>query len=86
MPSIVRGELDTIQPGALIHHTQTKVKANGYYVTVKDDPIDDHGGHVGAKMLDCSSTVKANGKFVCRDQDKATCGHKAVSTSSVHAG
>ena len=71
--------------GLILGGGQSTVKCNSSLVAVIGDSIASHGigPHANATMVEGSSTVKVNGKGVCRKGDKASCGC-AVSTGSLN--
>lgn len=77
--------------GTIIGPGSSTVKINGKNVSVKGDSVTPHSPkdtpHMGAPtMVGSSSTVKADGKFIVRAGDSASCGHSASGSSNVNIG
>ena len=71
--------------GLILGGGQFTTKCNGSLVAVIGDVITPHGlgPHAAATMIEGSSTVKINGKGVCRKGDAASCGH-TIGTGSLN--
>lgn len=69
--------------GGAIISSATKTKVNGIFVALHGDAVTSHGTglHAAATLIASTTTVKAEGKLVCRFGDSATCGH-TISTAS----
>jgi len=87
MPGISRVGVDTAG-GTIIGNLAPAVRVNGSSVAVTGASIVSHGPsvHIAATMSGHSSTVRANGIFICRAGDAASCGHTASGSSTVSAG
>lgn len=75
--------------GGTIVATATTVRVNGLPIALVTDEVTSHGEnqHAGATLQLGSSTVRAEGRPVCRQGDPATCGHTISSASpTVSAG
>jgi uncharacterized Zn-binding protein involved in type VI secretion len=89
MPAIAQVGISTAGGGVITGPGAPTVKANGSIVAVLGDAVASHGSgvHANATIITASSTVKAEGKFVARVGDLASCGHAIVGGSSnVNAG
>jgi len=90
MPGISRVGVDTAGGGTITGNLAPTVRANGSSVVVTGATVASHGTipnvHGSATMSAHSSTVRANGIFICRAGDVATCGHTASGSSTVRAG
>jgi len=86
MPGISRDTIDNA--GGSLIATVTTIKVNNQSIIVKNDSVTSHdsGPHTNATMIGSSGTVKAGGKFVCRQGDNASCGHTATGSGDVNAG
>ena len=87
MPGISRVGVDTAG-GTIIGNLAPTVRINGSSVVVTGASVASHGTgpHASPTMSGHSSTVRANGIFICRAGDAATCGHVATGSSTVSAG
>ena len=87
MPGISRVGVDTAG-GTIIGNLAPTVRINGSSVAVTGASVASHGTgpHASPTMSGHSSTVRANGIFICRAGDAATCGHVATGSSTVSAG
>lgn len=86
MPGVSRETIDSA--GGPLIATVTTVKVNNQSIIVQGDPVTSHGSspHNAAVMVGASGTVKAGGKFVCRQGDAASCTHTASGSGDVIAG
>lgn len=85
MLGISRMGIDTVG-GGLIIEGATNVYANQAPVVRVGDRVAPHPSHSNVVMVGHSSTVYANGKQVCRQNDVASCLHLATGSSNVFAG
>jgi uncharacterized Zn-binding protein involved in type VI secretion len=87
MPGIARKQQDTA--GGTIIGGSANVLVNGTGAARIGDAVAGHfpgGIHSSPSMAEGSSTVFVNSISVCRQGDKATCGHTATGSSNVFAG
>lgn len=63
--------------GAVIGNLAPTVRVNGAAVAVVGAAVASHGtnAHANATMVGHSATVRAQGIFICRAGDAASCGH-----------
>lgn len=87
MPGVSRAGLDTAG-GIIQSGGQTRVYVEGYLGAVLGDRVAPHGDspHNAATMVEASSVVFFGGIEVCRQGDKASCGHEATGSSRVFSG
>lgn len=88
MPGICRVNKD-IAGGVIAGQIQDgTVYANGYVVSVDEDPVTPHGifPHSAPVMIANSKNVYINGILVCNEGDLATCGHPASGSTDVFVG
>jgi len=83
MSKVGRNQVDKAG-GKIIGEQADSVFANGDVIAVKGDSIENHGkgNHANATMKECSDTVFACGKGICRKDDKATCDCKLAPGSN----
>ena len=88
MPGISRVNVDTAR-GLITGPGASSVFVNGSKVSLKGDSVAAHspgGIHNSATMVGSSSTVSAEGKFIVRAGDAASCGHTATGSSDSFSG
>lgn len=90
MPGISRVGIDTAV-GTIVGNLAPKVIVEGVPIVVKGASVEPHAPcpippHCDAVMDAHSQKVKANGIFICREGDAATCGHTATGSGKVFAG
>jgi len=82
MRSIAR-DRDIVGPGGKIISKAKNVFIGGKKVAIEDSPVTPHDSDPTHKAtMKASSNVFVNGRRVCRDGDKATCGHTVRSSQS----
>jgi len=86
LPGIARVGQDTAG-GTIIGNLAPDIIVEGRPIAVVGASIAGHGlpPHNSPVMVQGSSTVIANGIFVCRQGDAASCGHTATGSSNVFA-
>jgi len=88
MPGVVRKSLDSAGGKELGGKISTVFVENANVVVVGDQ-VEPHGkaphGPTPPTMVEGSSTVFIEGHPVCREGDKASCGHTASGSSTVIA-
>ncbi|MDR3517613.1 MAG: hypothetical protein P4M00_17555 [Azospirillaceae bacterium] len=87
MPGIARVGVDRAG-GVIIGNLAPTVRADGSPVVVAGAAITPHGDgpHLAAITVGCSATVRAQGRFICRSGDGASCGHVDSGSTDVRAG
>ncbi|WP_294348507.1 PAAR domain-containing protein [Prosthecochloris sp.] len=87
MPGVSRVGVDTAG-GTIIEALAPSVFINSAYVAVLGCAVQGHGlpPHDSPVMAESSSTVFAESIGVCRQGDKASCGHPATGSGDVFAG
>lgn len=87
MSGICRVGVDTAG-GTIVGNLAPTIFVNGSPIAVNGAEVASHGlsPHSAAVMIGGSGTVRANGIFVCRAGDAATCGHTASGSSTISAG
>jgi uncharacterized Zn-binding protein involved in type VI secretion len=87
MRSIAR-DGDTVGPGGKIITKAKNVFIGGKKVAIEGSPVTPHDSDPTHRAtMKASSSVRVNGRKVCRDGDKATCRHSVTSSqNSVQAG
>ena len=85
MLGVARMNIDTVG-GGLIIEGSTNVFVNNAPIVRVGDRVAPHPGHSNVVMVGHSSTVYANDKPVCRQNDVASCLHLATGSSDVFAG
>ena len=88
MSGICRIGIDTAG-GIIVGSLQVgTVFANGYLISVNNDPVIGHGSgsHAGPVMIANSKNVFIGGIMVCNAGDLATCGHAATGSNNVFVG
>jgi uncharacterized Zn-binding protein involved in type VI secretion len=87
MPGVSRVNQD-LAGGIITGNLASTVFVNGQPIAVQGAAVASHGvaPHAAPTMSGHSGTVKANGIFICRAGDAATCGHAAGGSSNVFAG
>lgn len=86
MPRVCRANID--KAGGVIMGGSSTVFIDGFPVALVGNRVQSHGDspHKNAIMINGSSKFIVDGIAVCLESiSKATCGHPAVSTSSVTA-
>jgi uncharacterized Zn-binding protein involved in type VI secretion len=86
MPGVSRKDADSA--GGVISGGSVNVFINTYAAVRVGDSVTPHGIglHGSPQMAEGSSTVFVNGIALCREGDKANCGHPASGSSDVFAG
>ena len=81
-------EGDIVGPGGKIITKAKNVFIGGKKVAIEGSPVTPHDSDPTHRAtMKASSSVRVNGRKVCRDGDKATCSHAVKSSQSrVQAG
>lgn len=76
--------LDQNVAGGAVTATTTRMMVEGKAVLRRTDPVASHGTglHADATMDEASARLIVGGLGVCRNGDKATCGHALVATAT----
>lgn len=87
MPGMARVGVDAAG-GIITGNLAPTVFVNGAPVVVQGAAVAPHGSgpHADAVTAACSGTVRAQGIFVCRAGDAASCGHIDSGSGNVNAG
>ncbi|MBK1890735.1 hypothetical protein Undi14_11890 [Undibacterium sp. 14-3-2] len=74
--------------GIIVGVLAPKVFVNGVPIAVKGAVVLGHGPgiHIAAVMVSHSTTVFAHDIQICRQGDRASCGHAATGSNNVFAG